>query len=457
MTMDVGLEEPSNGSMALSRYLSLAAPLVAIATYMAAGCSTSDSPSNPDGGTDGGGADAWVDGAVDAGYGRDAADILTDAEGGDGASNSLCPASAISADLLEAAHDALADGGTDAKLSADGCIHLHRSSAGAASIDEVLYGAQVTSRWTTNGDTTTGERDEDFDGTFEWNAKITRTAGARGAVITRARPDGTLLSRDTYTVTDSEDSVHALLEIDDGTGTGTLTTDVEFDAPVEQPATITGPTPGTGAGDCTPEQAAQIQADMQKALSDGAACAGRGVPGLAQHLGTTIPAQGIELRCGSRPGECAAINWWSAVGTLLGVGSGPIVIVVDPDNYFGAAGCQNHAQVLLHELLHTLLGLHSGYDPPDTPQGVVHDRVYACASLCEDTAPTKCQCASCLRTTVCDPRCAGYADCNPDLGAQCRCFSNPRYYSTYTECTVKCPTGLACFAASCKAVDYSCH
>lgn len=365
----------------------------------------------------------------------------------------LCPDSTLSFAGLEAAHDALQGGATEAPLSADGCIRMRLTPDGSATNEELVYDGVVVQRFAHSAAGSSGEADRDHDGFFEHTLEVIReSADAGSAIVTELATDGTVLRRETYTL--DADTLHRVVEIDDGTGT--LVIDEEVDAPRAQPDAIQGPVAGTGAGSCTQAQADQIAMEMQQAIDRGLECASTyGIPGLEQHLSRAIPAQGIRLQCASAPGACAEIDMWSAIANLLGLG-GEIVITIDPGNYFGAAACANHQQILLHELLHALIGIHTGYDDPTQPESRIHDRVYACAGLCNDTMPTKCQCASCLRTDVCDPRCAGLAECEPDLGAQCRCFARPRWYPTMTECTVGCPSGLACFSATCRAVSYAC-
>jgi hypothetical protein len=120
------------------------------------------------------------------------------------------------------------------------------------------------------------------------------------------------------------------------------------------------------------------------------------------------------------------------------------------------AGVLEGQDVLFHELLHTYLGAHETTNVGDSSHASVRDPVYACAALCFEPMPTKCQCAACLGTNICDPRCAQYADCDPNQGAQCDCVTNHSWYDTLTACTVDCPSGIVCFAAGCNQRSLLC-
>jgi hypothetical protein len=90
------------------------------------------------------------------------------------------------------------------------------------------------------------------------------------------------------------------------------------------------------------------------------------------------------------------------------------------------------------------------------------DRVYACSIICAggaSSAPTKCHCATCLQTEVCDKRCAPEViDCkNPDMGAICPCLLRNKWYPTYRDCVEDCSSGLICFGFSkCRNLSKAC-
>jgi hypothetical protein len=123
------------------------------------------------------------------------------------------------------------------------------------------------------------------------------------------------------------------------------------------------------------------------------------------------------------------------------------------------------ASSVCHEVMHhTSLGLHD-LGLKDTPREFDADRVKACEELCgfanpNGPKPTKCQCASCLDTGDCDPRCngKGYQNCNPDMGALCLCPERHIWYPTLTICRDECPSGIGCFGFSaCATLDRGCN
>jgi hypothetical protein len=102
------------------------------------------------------------------------------------------------------------------------------------------------------------------------------------------------------------------------------------------------------------------------------------------------------------------------------------------DYDFYASQNEKPGAILFHELMHQLVGKHNsemidellnrGKEPstePTSPRGqklTTLDRTYACQALCFDDVQTRCSCASCLDTNVCDDRCEDMAECT---GATC--------------------------------------
>ena len=120
-------------------------------------------------------------------------------------------------------------------------------------------------------------------------------------------------------------------------------------------------------------------------------------------------------------------------------------------------------ETLAHELLHyTSLGLHdSAHTGNEDSRMEEGDRVYACSILCAGgigRAPTRCHCATCLDTGVCDERCKIDFPCSkPDMGAICPCLLRNKWYETFEECAVDCSSGLACFGFSkCRSLNKGC-
>jgi hypothetical protein len=117
--------------------------------------------------------------------------------------------------------------------------------------------------------------------------------------------------------------------------------------------------------------------------------------------------------------------------------------------------------LLFHEMLHSY-ALHE-YDlvvnPLENPRLLENDPIEACAETCwgYEGLSTKCSCATCLGTDVCDPRCAKFKACDPVLGFRCPCPSGPGYYRDCASCLVGCPSGLACFGmTTCTPISVEC-
>jgi hypothetical protein len=119
---------------------------------------------------------------------------------------------------------------------------------------------------------------------------------------------------------------------------------------------------------------------------------------------------------------------------------------------FSSETPRGQQQLLFHEVLHEL-----GEHQFDMTGGLGASRAFpseldateACATMCFSVgALTKCECALCLRTSVCDPRCAKFMDCHRNAGRfLCPCKSGPnalKVFSSCSRCLAECPSGLAC-------------
>lgn len=369
----------------------------------------------------------------------------------------LCPGRTITIARLDAAHAALAGGATTADISGDGCIVLRRMTAGAETIDEVVYDGVVSRRWRLGPTMVIGDADDDGDRAFDWHAEITLgPTEASRMVIDATHAASRTARRETYTLSADATTIHVRIETD--RATGTLTLESEFDIPRLQDQSVTGPAPGTGPGSCNATQAAEYQQAMEDAIADALMCAQDvGWSGLASFLTHTVPTRGIELRCADVPGRCAEIDIWSSITSTLGLGSSRIGISVNPGLISTAACGGSPSNVMMHELMHAFVGAHDPYEDFSSPASKRHDRSYACTAMCTDPMATKCECASCLRTDICDPRCSRFRECtDPDQGGWCLCLFNRRSYPAYSTCLAECPSGLACFGSTCRRLDLRC-
>jgi hypothetical protein len=367
-----------------------------------------------------------------------------------------CANSTLNVDLLDAAHAALAMGASEANLSADGCIVFRRSSAGDERTDEVTHAGTVMSRWHYTPALSIGDMDDDGDGALDWHAEVTHGASeASSVVITQLGPGNVIRRRETYTLLEDAVTIRAHVEV--GDGSGNLVTEEEFDAPRSQSQVVSGPVAGTGEGTCNEQQAQLIRDAMREAVRDGVACARRtGWRGLEAHFASVLPTRGIEVRC-EAVADCASIDRWSVFTERIGLNT-KVGIAVNPALAFGAQ-CGSLREVALHEIMHSFVGLHPGDSEFGTPQAVLNDRTYACTAMCLGGPATQCECASCLRTNVCDPRCASFPPCESagNRGFVCDCPVRRRGYATQIDCASDCSSGLVCFDSDCKQLDYSCE
>jgi hypothetical protein len=340
-------------------------------------------------------------------------------------------------------------------------------------------GGKIVLQWDDDGQKAHGQRDRDLDGIFEWDALVDRgtTDDEQTAIITiDPLRDGHVARRATYTR--AGDVIHVEIEaIDDATGE--LSSSSSFDTQLyQQSDLVIPPTPGTGPGDCTPEQAKQAADAMKKGFNRGAGCLASMAPDLVAQLTSETTKHGIKLTCKPltpsplEPADgkvIAQLNKWWDSWIHGGSADNPVEIFINPDNFFDpdlVATELEREQTLWHELLHDAMGEHDGIDVGDPDKRALADPVYACASLCFDPKADRCNCAACLATNKCDPRCTPFPDCpKPRHLAECKCHDpdKQRWFEAddlsvaLSDCEKSnCKSGLLCFAAKCKAVDYSC-
>jgi len=215
----------------------------------------------------------------------------------------------------------------------------------------------------------------------------------------------------------------------------------------------------TGTGSCSADQLATLNSALDHAFRVGIECLKQySDPSLLLEMMFQFMARDIGFTCGSitsQSGNCAYAKA-NVNATSLQNPSLPIQITVN-----NTAGCDffslsdyGQAQVLWHEMLHQNFGPHN----PNYKSNREFDPVYSCTQLCfgaSDADPsllTKCGCATCLRTSKCDPRCSVFEDCNSNqLGFVCPCPTGPnagKLFPTCTQCLVTCPSGLGCFGFS---------
>ncbi len=359
-------------------------------------------------------------------------------------------------DSLEAARDLLAAGMTEVPWSTDGRYRYRVTrAAGAISRTELLLDGRVVVQWDYAATGSTGQYDRDRDGRFDRRLEITTGAVLTDTTMVESFLDaaGTVIERRTTTRTDMT-MLHVSIETPDATGT--LTESDSFDTTVMQPGTIISVDQGSGAGMCTSTQGTAARDAMFHVIGDELTCLQGHDPGDADCI-ADILKHDIRLQCATLPGtELAEISMWD---TITGGAGSSIDIEVSP-NFFAVDG-PNQRATLLHELIHICRGMHnlrhiSGLGNGDDgalPGGgfgavaTMSDEVYACARLCFPGA-TRCHCAACLHTNQCDSRCATFLPCAGP--SHCTCFVRDVVYKDEATCNVLCPSGIACFSASCQ-------
>lgn len=416
--------------------------------YLASACS-----SNPSAPPDAAGADGSSIDAVASDGARP--------PGSDGAApDAPPPGNAVTVATIEAAEPGLTAGMDDVALSADGTVRYRRRREGGRTVHEeiVVNGRVVES--VDQMDTQTIElRDKENDGVLEWRLTVTRgaTPDANQAVI-EVDPTGMFTApahRETYTPMGT-DAVEVVIEDDDGSGS--LSETRRYTTTPDQPTAVITPPESGGPGGCSDAQAAQLASQLRDAIDSGIACSQRmGLNDLANAVSRAATGRGFSLTCGYLPGSTTAManpfDGWFGDWT-----SGPLNIRIDPSKFFALTVHPRIGQeVLWHEVMHLMRGSHDSADIADESMALETDPFYACSALCFRPTATKCECAACLHTSVCDPRCAGFAECmNPQVRSLCLCSSRMMWYSTPTECRTACPSGIACFAAGCRDVNYQC-
>lgn len=316
-------------------------------------------------------------------------------------------------EVLRAAAAAVAAGDDDVALTPDGTTwtYARTRSNGEVTAERLRHAGAVVLEWTHAGTETQGAADQNADGVFERRWHVVRTAADAGITIVTDDPqdDGSPVRRVTYTVAGT--ALGVVIEADLGSGLEEVdafsTTTIQTNA---------GPGIGAAAADCTATQQQQLEAQFMQAWEQGKKCfRDLGLDETLNFLIWKLGTDGIAIRCGELSGDnCAEIDISDSL--LFGALPVNVGVTIDPNNFFNSPIClANQLNVLWHEVLHVAHGPHA---PGFT---ATNDETYACTALCFNTtgrpnapAATKCQCATCLDTDACDPRCAAYADCGQD-------------------------------------------
>jgi hypothetical protein len=385
-------------------------------------------------------ADAQVDASLEAGVCDD--DLITSAS-------------------IDAAWSALAAGATSVSLSPNGCIAYQRAvDSGLVTSERLTYAGQLALSYTRTPAGTTGQGDFDLDGYFEWAYAVVRgdtPSGDQATIAVSSPLTKQVVSQQTYTWT-SADLIHVIIEEADSSGA--LHTTREYDAPRLQ----SSPPRGSGAhvpftvttSGCSAADDTLIKDALRKAmdglpgmpLTGGLVCLHRfGATAAEKRLTAAYAGHDVVITCDS---SLSLIAQYDGTGIF---DTGTVDLQVNPTK-FAALSADDQIRTLFHEMLHEL-GLH---DPEILKAARVDeiDPTEACAQTCwPSSLTTQCSCATCLHTNICDPRCAAYKACNPEMGFTCPCSGV--YYDSCSTCLSDCPSGLLCFGFSkCDGISVSC-
>jgi hypothetical protein len=377
-----------------------------------------------------------------------------------GAAAEVCGNDTPSTDSLAAARAALTSGADEVALSPGGCVRYRRTRAGGqTTYEEITAGGRVGLTWNHSGQESTGQRDADADGFFEWRATVRRGPALSDVrtEITRYSPGSKALTNRETCTRPSDATLQVQREEADPSGALRIveqfvSDDEGFEHAAGAPAGMPGPNPPAG---CTPQQLQMLQERLEHGVGHGLTCLHElKQDDLWLDLLFHYAARDIRLVCAPIPGP----GGMKVNGEAYYDPSVPVVITVDMAKL--PSDLEEVAAGLLHEMFHLHFGPHKR-GSKSWPRFREIDPTQACEDLCfVKEGVTKCACARCLGTNICDPRCAIFEDCDPALGATCPCPRGAnayKFFPTCRECLVKCPSGLACFGfSSCIPLDVGC-
>lgn len=349
----------------------------------------------------------------------------------------------MTAESIAAARDALAAGATEVRLSVDDCAVYRRtlSADGRITQEEFTFDGHVSGLWEHDDTESRGLEDLDLDGFFEWRAHVVAGAGEDDEAATveyHSPATQAVVRRETYRR--EGDIVHCVWEEDDGTGS--LVTVNEFETGIwsHQAAGTRAARDGLStetiglASGCSAEQSELLKRRLFEAHTAGFRCLWRnGARTRALRLHGSSIIRRVRLRCASLEPDEHGHQPRARVSWLRYLPFTRADITVDY-SFFDLSSDQQR-NVLLHELLHIAYGPHEGGVENHSRFREI-DEMYACAALCfESESPgseTRCACARCLETTVDDPRCQDFDECDPDMGGYCDCDGSR--WDSCTDC-----------------------
>jgi hypothetical protein len=380
-----------------------------------------------------------------------------------------CADDPVTSASMDAASSALAAGAKQVNLSPKGCMRYRRTlKGGRLTSEEVTLEGKPALLWKHTPTKSTGQRDTDLDGFFEWRSTVHRGAATVNddrTVITEYSPTTKKPTRrETYTRTG--DVWHVLIQEADQSGT--LVTVAEFDTG----PTIAATSRDQGAGGdlpngedrmaaqkaiqieiapnvktigCTKMERTALQAALKESRDVGTKCmAEYGAFDISLPMINHYVLRPIVITCKSLPepkGKKQVCNAETARASVTGK-SKTVRIAFDKLCFSKNISADELSQLMWHEMLHLETGDHlpgcnkACQNDPNPTRRSERDRTYACAQLCFGKQlgyeVTKCACDKCLKRPKvkrpkgqkCDPRCRLLGKCHFSAGEK-RCTFPP--------------------------------
>ncbi|MFO0560915.1 MAG: hypothetical protein U0269_23050 [Polyangiales bacterium] len=291
--------------------------------------------------------------------------------------------------------------------------------------------------WDRTGPVHTFRLDRNRDGKPEFMIE-SRVATANPSLYTHVvtedtNGDNTVDLRRTFTPDPAQASVSVQVELDDGSGrwtAGGWTTTTP-----NQQRRVVAHVPTSGAGACTPAQAAQIQTALDDALSKGADCLSKMDSTWALQFARKFATSNVRIDCAETdPTSCG----WARIDEVgrNWFGDDDVHVSLGPASF--GASCPALSQTLFHELMHFVLGAHPYGD--GSADGA--DRVWGCEAACFSPSPTSIQCAQCLGTLNGNSRCSGFANQScAGMNVSTVCKATGMVYPSAGACAAGCSGG----------------
>lgn len=292
--------------------------------------------------------------------------------------------------------------------------------------------------WDRTGAVHTFRLDRNRDGRPEFMIE-SRVASANPSLFTHVvtedtNGDNTVDLRRTFTPDPEQALVSVQYEIDDGSGrwtAGGWTTTT-----ANRQRRVVASVPTSGAGACTPAQAAQIQTALDDALSKGVNCLSKMDSAWALQVARKFATSDVVIDCAETdPTSCGwaridevGKHWWNDDNVHVSLG---------PASF--SAACPALSQTLFHELMHFVLGAH----PYGDGSADNADRVWGCEAACFSSNPTSIQCAQCLGTLNGNSRCSsGFSQQScAGMNVSTVCKSSGMVYPSAGACAAGCAGG----------------